>query len=414
MRIGIVGAGPAGLTLAHALCYLHGKNKIEEIRVYDRSDALQPAIGGGLQLSCGAATLSRIGIDVSEAASPLRGVVSRKVDGTELLSLNIQQAMAKAKAPKMGDGGDGAFGIMRESLQSLLAAQIPDDGTLQLGRKVESVRYSGGGSATLVFEDGTEDTPDLVVGCDGISSVVKAGCFPDEPPPSYSGVKVTFAVAPAGTRPAGSENTFHQWLGDGAYCLSASYGGAAGARHDMLALCYADPVAKTENAGWADDTSEAKAACAERLRAAAFPAEVTALCDQAERFYETSVFFRQPSKRWSTGDGAAVLCGDAAHAMPPFLGQGANQAILDAYRLACELKQVGGEHANVQSALDAYQARRWWPTTRLLLNSRILGFLETQSKDGLPGADFRDAFFFTTGKLGVAEFVFLDAATVRA
>lgn len=222
MRVGIVGAGPAGLTLAHALCFLHGKNRIDEIRVYDRSEALNPAIGGGLQLSCGAATLARLGIDVASVASPLRGVRSRNVDGTELLELDVRQAMAEARAPKLGDG-DGAFGIMRESLQKLLAEQIPDDGTLQLGRKVTSVRHaSGSGKATLCFDDGTEDTPDLVVGCDGISSVVKAGCFPNEPAPTYSGVKVTFAIAPPGTRPQGSESIFHQWLGDGAYCLSAS------------------------------------------------------------------------------------------------------------------------------------------------------------------------------------------------
>lgn len=92
-----------------------------------------------------------------------------------------------------------------------------------------------------------------------------------------------------------------------------------------------------------------------------------------------------------------------------------NRATLSLLLCSCSAtRQVGGEHADVQSALDAYQAKRWWPTTRLLLNSRILGFLETQSKESLPGADFRDAFFYTTGKLGVAKFVFLDAATVRA
>ena len=151
---------------------MQGTCKIDEVKVYDRSGALEPAIGGGLQLSCGAATLARLGIDVSGTAAPLRGVLSRKVDGTELLSLDIQQAMASAKAPMLGAGRDGAFGIMRESLQQLLSEKIPDDGTLQLGRKVASVRYgAGGGKATLVFEDGSEDTPDLVVGCDGISSV---------------------------------------------------------------------------------------------------------------------------------------------------------------------------------------------------------------------------------------------------
>ena len=100
-----------------------------------------------------------------------------------------------------------------------------------------------------------------------------------------------------------------------------------------------------------------------------------------------------------------MLCGDAAHAMPPFLGQGANQAVLDGVRLARELKAVGAEHADVRAALGAYQRARWFPTARLLANSRILGFLETQRG---AGALFRDAFFFTTGKLGIAEKVFLD------
>lgn len=383
--------------------------------MYDRAEVLRPALGGGLQLSCGAAALTRLGIDVSQAATPIKGVRSRNVDGTELLELNVERAMADARAPKIGASGGSAFGIMRESLQSLLADPIPE-GTLQLGKAVQSVQYApGSGKATLCFDDGTTDTPDLVVGCDGISSVVKGGCFPNEPPPQYSGVKVLFAVAPPGTRPAGSEETFHQWLGDGAYCLSASYGGGGegGTMNDMLALCYADASPDTENAGW-QDADSARQTCEQRLSAASFPAEVTALAAAASRFYETSVYFRAPSLKWSTGDGAAVLCGDAAHAMPPFLGQGANQAICDGYRLAAELKQIGATHGSVQDALSTYQRKRFLATTRLLANSRILGFLETQGEGSFPGAAFRDAFFSTTGKLGIAEKVFVDAATIRA
>ena len=68
--------------------------------------------------------------------------------------------------------------------------------------------------------------------------------------------------------------------------------------------------------------------------------------------------------------------------MPPFLGQGANQALVDAYVLADELKAVGDRHAGVAQALGAYARRRQFATARLLLNSRILGFLETQSGPG--------------------------------
>ncbi len=60
---------------------------------------------------------------------------------------------------------------------------------------------------------------------------------------------------PRGRRPAGSEQTFHQWLGDGAYCLSASYGGGElGEGSDVLALCYSDPTPGGENAGYEGDS----------------------------------------------------------------------------------------------------------------------------------------------------------------
>jgi salicylate hydroxylase len=428
-RIGIVGAGPAGLTLAHALLTLPGTPY--DVTVFDRSDALKPSIGGGLQLSCGAATLARLGIDVSTVATPLRGVISRQTGGRELLTLDARAAMRDAGAPMLGADADGAFAIMRDSLQSLLAEPLREStdasgaATLQLGRTVVDVRPNvPAGGSRLVIADAddasdavarkSEEFVDLLVGCDGIGSVVKRDCFPGAQPPAYSGVKVLFAVAPAGSRPPASENTFHQWLGDGAYALSASYGGleAQGGGNDVLALCYADGDAGVENAGWgADGESALRSKCETTLRDSAMPTEVLRLCDAATRFYETSVYFRNPSSSWRNTDSTAVLCGDAAHAMPPFLGQGANQAICDAYRLAAELKAVGTEHSTISAALDSYERQRWWPTSRLLLNSRILGFLETQRG---PGALFRDAFFFTTGKLGVAEKVFLDAATIVA
>jgi hypothetical protein len=60
--------------------------------------------------------------------------------------------------------------------------------------------------------------------------------------------------------------------------------------------------------------------------------------------------------------------------------------------------------------LGAFERARLLPTANLFVNSRILGFLETQSKESFPGASFRDFFFFVTGKLGIAKIVFLDGA----
>ena len=268
MKVGIVGAGPAGLTLAHALLTLPGKSVT--VSVYDSSDALRPSLGGGLQLSCGAGALQRLGLDVSKIATPIRSVLSRRAaDRRTLLSIDVQAAMLEAGATMVPPAAsDGAFAIMRDQLQQLLASELPPS-ALCLGRTVAAVAPRKGGGATLSFADGSADEDvdcghltelagstlrtspqpcfslvlltraqetctvthasrdsatnidtcqvDLVCGCDGIRSVVKSYVSPNEPPASYSGVKVLLAVATAGSRPLGAETAFHQWLGDGAY-----------------------------------------------------------------------------------------------------------------------------------------------------------------------------------------------------
>ena len=87
-RIAIVGSGPAGLTLAHALNTLPGAEY--EATVYEKYDGVSTAVGGGLQLSSGAATnlspqvrdrmhqscelLDSVGelIDLDEKSKPIR------------------------------------------------------------------------------------------------------------------------------------------------------------------------------------------------------------------------------------------------------------------------------------------------------------------------------------------------------
>jgi 2-polyprenyl-6-methoxyphenol hydroxylase-like FAD-dependent oxidoreductase len=119
--------------------------------------------------------------------------------------------------------------------QRMLVDALPD-GTVQLGKRLDSLVEDASG-VTLVFDDGTRETFDLVVGADGLSSRVRdhvQASRADEDgggggtPPTYSGIRVQFGVVPSGgARPAGSSGEFHQWFGEGVYALTGSYGTGA-------------------------------------------------------------------------------------------------------------------------------------------------------------------------------------------
>ena len=96
--------------------------------------------------------------------------------------------------------------------------------------------------------------------------------------------------------------------------------------------------------------------------------------------------------------------------MPPFLGQGANQAMQDALCIAQELAKVGTEHDTVKDALVAYEGVRKGPTAAIMQSSRFIGALETGAG---PVSLFRDVAFFVAGTLGITGKVFMSGAMPR-
>lgn len=106
-------------------------------------------------------------------------------------------------------------------------------------------------------------------------------------------------------------------------------------------------------------------------------------------------------------------------ALPPFLGQGSNQAVQDAYCLASKmleynaaLENEGDKPPSLKTYLKTYEHLRWRPTFDIFLKSSFLGYLETGGPNGFY-AKFRDVFFKTMGVVGVAERVLLSAASPK-
>ena len=132
-----------------------------------------------------------------------------------------------------------------------------------------------------------------------------------------------------------------------------------------------------------------------------------AVAKECTRFFDVGVKYHDPLSNWSDELGVFTLAGDSCHAMPPFLGQGANQALQDSWVLAEQLSLIGDVHSTKKEALEKYESIRKPPTTQIMLSSRVIGFVETGN--GIVG-NVRDVAFGVLGKLGIAGKIFLKNA----
>lgn len=98
----------------------------------------------------------------------------------------------------------------------------------------------------------------------------------------------------------------------------------------------------------------------------------------------------------------------AVHAMAPFLGQGANQAVQDAHSLALAISRIGTEYEDMPHALTAFQSIRKEQTDKLVRASHLLGVLHTQPA-GIRSY-MRDALYNLIGSVGGQEFLFVKSA----
>jgi salicylate hydroxylase len=382
-----------------------------------------------------------------------------------LLELNLKEVVEKA-------GGDIAsslidengrlvwISIMRGALQEALMNTLPTETKqrVHFGKNLIDIipSSSDNGGVTCCFADGTNEGPfDLVVGCDGIKSACKeyietgrisadASQREGASAAVYTGIRIRYAVQDGNPSEKGEETaTLTQYFGEGAYALHGIYGAGPGRPHTRCAfLIYLDDdyigpfkkkrdssVASTvgENADWTQDVRKtvdvARQMMLQQTKTCGVPdLDIGPTIASADRFFELGVYFHNPfsfsgwSKEVEGSAGAyTVLCGDSAHALPPFLGQGSNQAVQDAYCLATKVYEYnaqirrGGDSVNLKGLLQDYKNIRWPGTFAIFWKSFLIGYLETGGTNGIY-AKFRDVFFKAMGKVGVAELVLLSAA----
>jgi 2-polyprenyl-6-methoxyphenol hydroxylase-like FAD-dependent oxidoreductase len=185
----------------------------------------------------------------------------------------------------------------------------------------------------LEFGDGSEFAADVVVGVDGVHSTVR-GWVTDEQPPGYTGASGFRDLVPIADLPGMPDPLAIQfWTGPGAHAPHYPIGDG---RVNVLAA-QEGPTSWPAGASAVPATPGELAACFAGWRPAVV--ELLAAASRAARWGRWS---QSPLRTWSRG--RAVLIGDAAHAMLPHHGQGANQSIEDAVVLADCLAGADGDH----------------------------------------------------------------------
>jgi salicylate hydroxylase len=330
MRIAIVGAGIAGLTVAAALT-----SAGLDCEVFEQADRFAE-VGAGIQLAPNATRLLlRLGLGrfLSQAAVRPAAIEMRRWEDNSLL-----------RRTPLGDASEQEFGapyytVHRSDLHAGLLGLL-DPGLVHLGARVRAIEEHPS-DVRLHFQDGSVARADVVIGADGIHSAVRAVFSSDQP--RFSGHSIYRGLVPAnriGTLLG--EPRVLLWLGPARHCV-----------------CY--PVrngrlisvgATTPAPGWHLESWTA-AGSKEQLIAqyAGWNDQVTALLAALPAVSQWALHDRDDIDRWSRPN--ITLAGDAAHPMLPFLAQGANQAIEDAIVLAAVLRDATKN--DIADALARYE-----------------------------------------------------------
>jgi 2-polyprenyl-6-methoxyphenol hydroxylase-like FAD-dependent oxidoreductase len=324
----VVGGGIAGLSAAIAL-----RRTGHEVLVLEQAPRIDP-VGAGITLFANAMrALDRLGVAETVAA---RGAAATRS------AILTREGRELTEVPP--DLLAGTIAVHRADLQAALGAAAGD---VRLGVEVAAVEQDENQVVARAAE-GSEERGDLLVGADGLSSVVRRTIA--DVPVRYAGYTAWRGVSSVPVEPGR---------------LTESWG--VGERFGLVDIGRGRTYwFATKNApeGESDDPQERKAEVVRRFSGWHEP--VAAVIEAADdtAILRNDVYYLEPLPRWS--DGRVVLVGDAAHATTPGVGQGAAQAIEDAVVLADRLASGG----DLGAAFTEYEAIRRPRTDAVLKMSR--------------------------------------------
>jgi FAD-dependent urate hydroxylase len=399
LRVLVVGAGVGGISIARGLL-----RDGHDVTVFERRPDVKAGGGAVTIWSNGSTVLGQLGVDMDGAGQALSTVRVVTATGRPVTVVDLTAIVDRLGAPVRM--------VPRRVLLERLLEGFPTDRIRCNARAIGVVNTRNG--IRLKFEDGSSTEGDLLIGADGLHSMVRGivGAGPAEPTGwcSWQGLVTLPHVADKhvaqmiigehgniGLWPAGGSDV--QWWFDLPWSPDFV---RPGSPIDMI---------RSNFEGWSDSADRVLATLTdEDLARSPFP------------------HFRHPIPR--SGRGAVTLLGDAAHTMPPTLAQGTNQALLDTMVLCKALSDfvkgwngVRGGNRDLLSALRRYENTRRrkvkavsWVTTLQVSRSEtalrpaamisdrfmtwaLTTFLRSVSHRGMSAEIGRDLGAATTGHL---------------
>ncbi len=334
----IIGGGIGGLSLALALHRVG-----VPARVYEQAPTIEP-IGAGIGLWPGALQgLRAIGVAQwfwDLPVCPFRWAETATPDGRTITGFDVS-----------GITGGQGYVVRRSDLLAALREQLPD-GTFVPDRRLVGLAQDRDG-VELSFADGSTERAEIVVGADGLHSVVRSALF-GEQAPRYSGEIAYRGIAGFTVEDPGMmrETQANGWRG---------------AVHPLDADTVYWWAAHRSPAGVSEDPEQRKASVMQGVGdwAGGLPQAVAAT--SAEAILHNDLFDRDPIPTWTVG--RVSLMGDAAHPTTPNLGLGGCMAIEDAVVLARAVRQTGA----YGPAFAQYEFERHTRTARVVRMSRLMG-----------------------------------------